>query len=40
VIENLIGGQYDYGANVIARKVGTERLEVYEEPRWELPSLL
>lgn len=40
VVRDILDGQYKHGANVIVRKVGTKRSEVYEEPRWELPSLL
>lgn len=40
VMYDIVLGRYAPGANVIVRKVGLERVDVYEEPVPCLPSLL
>jgi hypothetical protein len=37
---DIVLGRYAPGANVIVRKVGLERVDVYEDPAPCLPSLL
>lgn len=40
VMFDIVEGRYGPGANVIVRKVGLERVDVYEEAKACLPSLL
>ena len=40
VVSNIVAGHYAKGANVVVRKVGTQRVDVYQEPQADLPSML
>ena len=38
VVSNVIAGHYSRGANVIVRKVGYDRVDVYQPPKVVMPS--